>query len=70
MLTLQNPIHEQFLSALLISIPFSVVSSQIGIFTFKKLTDHQFCRLLVWLIFMSGIILLFRETRNMIVPLI
>ena len=66
----KNPIHEQFLSALLISIPFSVVSSQIGIFTFKKLTDHQFRRLLVWLIFMSGIILLFRETRNMIVPLI
>lgn len=66
----KNPIHEQFLFALFISIPFSVLGSQLGIFTFKKLTDNQFRRLLVWLIFVSGIVLLIRETSDLIIPLI
>ena len=66
----KNSIHDQFLFALFISIPFSVLGSQLGIFTFKNLTDSQFRRLLVWLIFVSGIVLLIRETSDLIIPLI
>lgn len=66
----KNPIHDQFLFALFVSIPFSILGSQLGIFTFKKLTDNQFRRLLVWLIFVSGIVLLIRETSDLIIPLI
>lgn len=70
MLAIQKPIHDQFLFALFISIPFSVLGSQLGIFTFKILTDNQFRRLLVWLIFVSGIVLLIRETGDLIISLI
>ena len=66
----KNPIHDKFLFAFIISIPFSVLGSQLGIFTFKKLTDNQFRRLLVWLIFVSGIVLLIRETSDLIILLI
>ena len=66
----KNPIHDKFLFAFFISIPFSVLGSQLGIFTFKKLTDNQFRRLLVWLIFVSGIVLLIRETSDFIILLI
>ena len=68
-LLFKSPMDKQLLFALVISIPFSVLGSQLGIFAFKKLTDNQFRRLLVWLIFLSGIILLIRETSDLIIPL-
>ena len=44
-----------------IAFPFSIIGTQIGIFAFWRLSDHHFQRLLIWLIFLSGLVLAGRE---------
>ena len=44
-----------------VALPFSIIGTQSGIFVFKRLTDAQFQRLLIWLIFLSGLVLAGRE---------
>lgn len=44
-----------------IALPATLISSQIGIAVFRRLTDHQFRWLLVWLLFASGALLTLRE---------
>ena len=44
-----------------VAFPFSVLGTQTGIFVFRRLNDRQFQRLLVWLIFVSGLALMGRE---------
>ena len=45
----------------LIALPFSIIGTQSGIFAFRRLSDHHFQRLLIWLIFLSGLVLAGRE---------
>lgn len=51
----------QTLVSVLIALPITLVAAQLGIRTFRMLTDMQFRRLLVVLMFLSGILLLLRE---------
>lgn len=44
-----------------IALPATLIASQIGIAVFRRLTDHQFRWLLIWLLFVSGILLALRE---------
>ena len=44
-----------------LAFPFSVIGTQTGIFVFRRLNDRQFQRLLILLIFASGLVLLGRE---------
>ena len=44
-----------------IAFPFSVLGTQTGIFVFRRLSDRQFQQLLIWLIFMSGLVIGGRE---------
>ena len=44
-----------------VAFPFSVLGTQTGIFVFRRLNDRQFQQLLIWLIFMSGLVIGGRE---------
>lgn len=44
-----------------IALPATIVSSQIGIAVFRRLSDQQFRRLLIWLLFSAGVLLALRE---------
>lgn len=44
-----------------IALPATLMASHIGLAVFRRLTDHQFRWLLVWLLFASGILLALRE---------
>ncbi|WP_027555514.1 sulfite exporter TauE/SafE family protein [Bradyrhizobium sp. Cp5.3] len=46
---------------ILIALPITLVFAQLGIWAFKRMTDDQFRRLLVGLMFVSGIILVAKE---------
>ncbi|QCO56063.1 sulfite exporter TauE/SafE family protein [Pseudorhodobacter turbinis] len=46
---------------LTVALPITMVAAQIGIFVFHRLTDVQFRRLLIALMFLSGILLSLRE---------
>ncbi|MDC1382572.1 sulfite exporter TauE/SafE family protein [Candidatus Puniceispirillum sp.] len=50
----------------LVALPFSIIGTQGGIFVFKRLTDKQFQRLLIWLIFLSGLVLAGREVAALV----
>lgn len=52
---------QQTLLFIAIALPATLISSQIGIAVFRRLTDVQFRRLLVWLLFVSGALLALRE---------
>lgn len=49
------------LALMAIALPATLASAQIGIAVFKRLTDEQFRRLLIWLLFLSGVLLALRE---------
>lgn len=51
----------QSVPLILIALPITLVSAQIGIWAFKRLTDDQFRRLLVGLMFFSGLIIVAKE---------
>ena len=44
-----------------IALPATIASSQIGIAVFRRLSDQQFRRLLIWLLFSAGALLALRE---------
>ena len=41
--------------------PFLMLGTQTGIFVFRRLNDRQFQQLLIWLIFISGLVICGRE---------
>jgi uncharacterized membrane protein YfcA len=47
--------------AVLVAVPTTIIASQIGIHIFKRLEDSQFQRLLIGLVFLSGIGIIARE---------
>ena len=49
------------LSYIAVALPVVMVFAQIGIAVFKRLTDDQFRRLLIGMMFVSGIVLMVRE---------
>jgi uncharacterized protein len=51
----------QSIPLILVSLPITLISAQIGIWAFKKLSDDQFRRLLVSLMFVSGLIIVGKE---------
>ncbi|WP_342723507.1 sulfite exporter TauE/SafE family protein [Bradyrhizobium sp. B097] len=51
----------QTVPLILIALPITLIFAQIGIWTFKRMTDDQFRRLLVGLMFASGVILVAKE---------
>lgn len=51
----------QLLISIAIALPATMIAAQVGIAVFKKLTDWQFRRLLIAMMFLSGAILLIRE---------
>lgn len=46
---------------ILIALPITLVSAQVGIWVFKRLSDDQFRKLLVVLMFVSGLIIVAKE---------
>ena len=60
-LAFQGAYSKPVLLNLLIVIPLSIIAAQIGIFIFKRLTDEQFKRLLIFLLLIAGISLMARE---------
>lgn len=59
---LQGAYGWETLKLIAIALPSTMIAAQIGIFVFKKLTDDQFRRLIIAMMFLSGIVLLIRET--------
>ena len=49
------------LKLIAVTLPMTLISAQLGIFTFKRLNDDQFRRLIIALMFVSGAVLLARE---------
>ena len=49
-----------------VAFPFSILGTQVGIFVFRRLTDQQFQKLLVWLTLISGLVLAGRELAAII----
>jgi len=49
------------LTLIVIALPLTMASAQIGIVVFKRLTDDQFRRLIIAMMFLSGLVLFFRE---------
>ena len=49
------------LTLIVIALPLTMASAQIGIVVFKRLTDDQFRRLIIAMMFISGLVLLLRE---------
>ena len=51
----------QSVALILIALPITLISAQAGIWAFKRLSDDQFPRLLVSLMFLSGVIIVVKE---------
>jgi uncharacterized membrane protein YfcA len=51
----------QSVPLILIALPITLISAQVGIWAFKRLSDDQFRRLLVSLMFLSGLIIVVKE---------
>ena len=60
-LALKGAYTWQVLKLIVIVLPVALVSAQIGITIFKRLNDTQFRRLLIWMMFLSGLGLALRE---------
>ncbi|KAF7599174.1 MAG: hypothetical protein CGU28_06250 [Candidatus Dactylopiibacterium carminicum] len=52
---------QETLLLIAIALPATLISSQLGMAVFRRLSDEQFRRLLVWFLFFSGILLALRE---------
>ena len=52
---------QKVVTSFAIALPVTLISTQVGILVFKKLTDTQFRRLVIALMLVSGIVLLTRE---------
>lgn len=60
-LAIQGVYQPNLLLSIAIALPVTMLSAQIGIAVFKRLTDAAFRRLLIFLMFVSGFILLMRS---------
>ena len=49
------------LALIAVALPVTIVSAQMGILVFHRLTDEQFRRTLIWVLLLSGILLALRE---------
>ena len=54
-------LHSHIAMLVLIALPFSVLGTQAGIATFRRLPEDRFQRLLIWLTLFSGLMLAGRE---------
>jgi uncharacterized membrane protein YfcA len=61
MLALNGAYHEETLIYLALALPVAMISAQVGLFVFGKLSDKLFLRLLITLTLLSGTTLLLRE---------
>ena len=61
LLALDGAYDRQTLIAMAIALPATMIAAQLGIRVFGRLTDHQFRRLLIGLMLVSGGVLLVRE---------
>jgi uncharacterized membrane protein YfcA len=61
LLAIDGAYQGETLIAALIALPITLVAAQAGIWTFSRLTDMRFRRLLIILMFLSGIMLIARE---------
>lgn len=52
---------QETLIYMLIALPATLASSHVGVVVFRRLSDNQFRRLLIWLLFTAGSALAFRE---------
>ena len=57
----QGYFNRETLIFTLIALPATLISSQIGVIVFRRISDSQFRRLLVWLLFAAGSMLALRE---------
>lgn len=62
LLAVRGAYTPEVLYSLLLAVPATMLSAQLGISLFKRLADHQFKRLLIGLMFVSGVGLLIRES--------
>jgi uncharacterized membrane protein YfcA len=46
---------------ILLMLPVTLIGAQLGIFVYRRLDDSQFRRLLIGLLFASGVLLFLRE---------
>lgn len=60
MLAIGGAYDRQTLLSILIALPATILAAQIGIWTFRRLSDLQFRRLLIAMMLISGLIILLR----------
>ncbi|MCP5039102.1 MAG: sulfite exporter TauE/SafE family protein [Rhodobacteraceae bacterium] len=58
---LKGAYNRETLWLIAIALPVAMISAQVGIFVFKRLNDDGFRRLLISMMFVSGVVLLLRE---------
>tara|TARA_R110002094_G_scaffold2426_12_gene10024 strand:- start:2349 stop:2627 length:279 start_codon:yes stop_codon:yes gene_type:complete len=49
---------------IVIALPATMIAAQVGITIFNRLNDNQFRRLVIVMMFVSGIVLMLREAAN------
>jgi uncharacterized membrane protein YfcA len=54
-------LHQDVWIAVAVALPSSIISAQLGIGVFRRLTESQFRQILIWLLLSSGIVLVGRE---------
>jgi len=59
--------HQLWL-AVTVALPFSIISAQIGIYVYRRLSEPQYRQILIWLILISGTVLAGRELGAMLAP--
>lgn len=59
--TWQGYYTSETLLLMALALPVTLISSQIGILVFRRLSDTTFRRLLIWLLFGAGLLLAMRE---------
>jgi len=60
LLALQGTYDRAVLLSIAVALPVTMLSAQLGIALFKRMNDAQFRRLLIFLMFVSGVVLLLR----------
>ncbi|MGB2436822.1 MAG: sulfite exporter TauE/SafE family protein, partial [Candidatus Puniceispirillales bacterium] len=52
-------LHILFLAVL--AVPFTLIGAKLGITLYRRVNDEQFLRIIIWLILISGLVLVSRE---------
>ena len=61
MLAINGTYDRETLIAIAVALPVTMIAAQLGLWTFKRLTDAQFRRLLIAMMLLSGVVLLVRQ---------